>query len=77
MALPTVDLTRAPLQVPQRDELLRPGPYLVGRLAADGSVRVVVRRGMSWLRACQLLEGLPDDYVMRIEPDHWKRGSQT
>lgn len=73
MALPAADLTRAPLlRVPQRDELLRPGPYLVGRKAADGSVRVVLRRGMSWLRACQLLEGLPDDYVMRIEQPNLK-----
>jgi hypothetical protein len=69
MALPTVDLLRGDQvrRLTERDELLRPGPYLVGRRGADGRVRAVLQRGMSWLRACRLLEGLPDDFVMRIE----------
>lgn len=71
--LPTVDflrgdsLPRNPAGPPEQ------GPYVVGRLAADGSMRAVLQRRLSWLRACRLLEGLPDDYVMRIEPDYWKQ----
>jgi hypothetical protein len=69
VSLPTVDLLRGDQvrRLTERDELLRPGPYLVGRLDAGGRVRVVLQRGMSWLRACRLLDGLPDDYVMRLE----------
>lgn len=69
--LPTADLTRAPLvKAPAREELMRPGPYLVGRKAADGSVHAVLQRGLSWARACRLLEPLPEDFVIRIEaPD--------
>jgi hypothetical protein len=42
------------------------GPYLVARAAADGGVRLVLRARLSWLRACRLVNGLPDDYVMRL-----------
>jgi hypothetical protein len=69
MALPSVDLLRGDVlrRHVERDELLRPGPYVVGRRDAHGGVGAVLQRGLSWLRACRLLEGLPDDYVMRIE----------
>jgi hypothetical protein len=43
------------------------GPYLLGELGPDGAVARVICRGMSWQRACQALEALPEGFVVRID----------
>jgi hypothetical protein len=65
-----------PPRLPERDKLLEPGPYLVGRIGVDGGVRVVLRRGLTWLRACRLVDPLPEDYGMRLEASEQKEAQR-